>query len=572
MNDDKDINNIVERFGISGTMPLNAEVFIEEEVIKTIVQFECKYPYKEWGMFLIGSICKDPITNKPIAYVYAVYYEEKFGTHSSFVFDIDYTMNCVKAVKREFIGFHIIGNAHSHGQHPAYWSHVDEEMMRQSRDNSLYLVISPKYGTYKAILKDDEFNFYDCNIHVVKSNQTDELFSKTAMQKENNIIIDDKGIKCQSFRKEPHYTDVQKEEFTKRFLHSIEDIQNKKVLIVGAGTIGNLLVQNAINCGVGNISIVDIDTYEYMNRPRSCMIDETSLRKPKAIELARVAAEHSSFPIEVTGINTDICNLGWGFFKQFDLVISPVDSMSIRQYIDRGCKLYKIPHITCGTNVLEETNEFTGNVISFPADAVVDLEYIWGTGYRSKLEERRSCSDYKEEVQAQVISFSAQIAGMTWGLAMKYLQGKMEDNSTVWKYVLNEIGNGYEHDKVALRTYKYGYMPENAASELYEVFDPKKEIYKLTFNRNRPKRELWDELREVFQDDSFSYNLDLEWSLNIPVAYANTGACANIEVHSACGIDPIIKKLPKQHVYLVKGEEKELLIEITFVDKDEMDF
>lgn len=174
-----------------------------------------------------------------------------------------------------------------------------------------------------------------------------------------------------------------------------------------------------MNSGVNDITIVDMDAYEYWNLPRSSMVNETSLRRPKALELAKAAAEKSCFSINVTGINANICDLGWGFFEQFDLVLSPVDSAAVRHYIDRGCKLYHIPHITCGTGTIGD--QFTGNVVSFPADSVVDLEYVWGNGYRQTLEERRSCSDIPDETQAQVMGFSAQIAGMTMDLALNYL-------------------------------------------------------------------------------------------------------------------------------------------------------
>ena len=69
-----------------------------------------------------------------------------------------------------------------------------------------------------------------------------------------------------------------------------------------------------MNSGVNDITIVDMDAYEYWNLPRSSMVNETSLRRPKALELAKAAAEKSCFSINVTGINANICDLGWGFF------------------------------------------------------------------------------------------------------------------------------------------------------------------------------------------------------------------------------------------------------------------
>lgn len=308
-----------------------------------------------------------------------------------------------------------------------------------------------------------------------------------------------------------------------------------------------------------------MDAYEYWNLPRSSMVDETSLRHPKALELARAAAERSCFSISVTGINADICNLGWGFFEQFDLVLSPVDSAAVRQYIDRGCKLYHIPHITCGTGTIGD--QFTGNVVSFPADSVVDLEYVWGNGYRQTLEERRSCSDIPDETQAQVMGFSAQIAGMTMDLALKYLLGKTEDVKTAWKYILNSVGNGFVRDKAALRTFKYGKLPSEIKSELFDALVEAEVIHRIDFDRTHPKHELWEKMNAVFQEDIPSYRLDLEWSLNIPVAYRSTDAYAKIEVPEGCGMDPVLWELPKEHIYLVEGDEHDYLIKLCFTDK-----
>lgn len=49
----------------------------------------------------------------------------------------------------------------------------------------------------------------------------------------------------------------------------------------------------AMDSGVSDITIVDMDAYEYWNLPGSSMVNESSLRRPKALELAKAAAERS---------------------------------------------------------------------------------------------------------------------------------------------------------------------------------------------------------------------------------------------------------------------------------------
>lgn len=544
----------------------NADVIIDKIAISKINRMIYRDPMHECGGILLGNVSQDAVTGKYMAHICDLYEEERIGTSSTFEFPTDYLMNAVKYVKKNCPSMHIIGNIHSHAQYQAFWSKVDHEMMLQSRDNSFYMVVSPRYGTWKAIFKDMDFMFYECDISIADTKSCEHMFTKCVTQTDEEYIAGGKNVKKSTFHTTRNYTDIQRSEFDKRFLHSIHELEGKKVLIVGAGTIGNLLVEYAMNSGISDITIVDMDAYEYWNLPRSSMINESSLRKPKALELAKATAERSCFSINVTGINANICDLGWGFFKQFDLVLSPVDSAAIRQYIDRGCKLYHIPHITCGTGTIGD--QFTGNVVSFPKDSIVDLEYVWGNGYRQTLEERRSCSDIPEETQAQVMGFSAQIAGLTMDLALKYLLGKGEDVKTAWKYILNSVGNGFVRDKAALRTFKYGKLPAEIKSELFDVLSEAKIIQHIEFDRTHPKHELWEKMNAIFCENIPSYRLDLEWSLIIPVAYRSTNAYAKIEVPEGCGVDPILLQLPKEHIYLVEGDEQDYLVKICFTDKE----
>ena len=164
------------------------------------------------------------------------------------------------------------------------------------------------------------------------------------------------------------------------------------------------------------------------------------------------------------------------------------------------------------------------------------------------------------------MGFSSQIAGMTMDIALKYLLGKMKEPAVTTKYILNAIGNGLTRDKVALRPFKYGQLPAGVYSELFSVFAPTLGVPTVTFDRNRPKHELWEQLNRMFKEDIPSYRLDLEWSLNIPVAYRSIGACAKLEVAMNSGVDPTLKDLPPNHMYLVEGDEKDYLVEIVFED------
>ncbi len=542
----------------------SADVLITRKAINKISCMIHRDPYHECGGTLIGNFSQDEKTRKYTVLVEDVYYEDQCGTAAGFEFDIDFKSRCGTYIRKNYKDYHWVGDVHSHAQFDAFFSGQDEYTQVDGRFNYLYMVVSPRTGRWAVRYKDNDHKFHECNVRIVNDGLDETTFRKTIEHTKKETVLNGRKSQIHTFRTMRFYSETQQKEFDKRFLHSITELKGKKVLIVGAGTIGNLLAEYAMNSGISDLVIVDMDAYQYWNLPRSSMVGEDALGKPKALELAKAVAEKSSFPIKVTGINADICDLGWGFLKDFDIVLSPVDSAAVRQYIDRGCKLYKVPHITCGTGIVD--GDFTGNIIVFPADAPVDLEYVWGTGYREKLKERRSCSDIAEETQAQVMGFSSQIAGMTMDIALKYLLGKMNEHAVTTKYILNAIGNGFIRDKVALRPFKYGQLPSGINSELFSVFSPSLDIPTVTFDRNRPKHELWEQLNEMFKEDIPSYRLDLEWSLNIPVAYRSIGACAKLEVAMNSGVDSTLKDLPPKHVYLVEGDENDYLVEIVFDD------
>ena len=93
-------------------------------------------------------------------------------------------------------------------------------------------------------------------------------------------------------------------------------------------------------------------------------------------------------------------------------------------------------------------------------------------------------------------------------------------------------------------------------------------IHRIEFDRTHPKHELWEKMNAVFQEDIPSYRLDLEWSLNIPVAYRSTDAYAKIEVPEGCGVDTVLLQLPKEHIYLVEGDEHDYLVKLSFTDEE----
>ena len=70
-----------------------------------------------------------------------------------------------------------------------------------------------------------------------------------------------------------------KEVFDLLSWYRMDTVKNAKVMVVGAGALGNEVLKNLALFGVGNIYIVDFDTIEYSNLTRSVLFREDDADK-----------------------------------------------------------------------------------------------------------------------------------------------------------------------------------------------------------------------------------------------------------------------------------------------------
>ena len=544
---------------------MEVNVIIEQSVINKINTAIYRFQNMETGGQLIGSIGKDAITGSYTVYVADLYHEiSQVGTGSGFTFLPSYQSNAYFWCDKTYGGkLHIIGNFHSHANFPAFWSKTDDTMMRQLKGEALYIVASPSEGSWLFRFKDDEFDFSDdCRVTIAGGGSVDtaigkELIESPYTRPEGSAVVQYTAI--------PHYTVGQTKDLAKRFDYTVDALHDKRVLVVGCGTIGNLMLESLVLSGVGRITIVDTDTYQIANLPRNPLVGRGALGKPKAFALAKAAAEKACFPLTITGIKADICKLGFGFLESFDLVVSVVDSMAVRQYVDRGCKVYKTAHISAGTGLLQ--SGFFGNVMFSPPGTHIDYAQMFGSDWRAHEEKKRSCAEYEDTTQPQVLAFSSRIAGLASDLALKWLLGRMADKKSVRKYVLKSAGEAVETDAASFQLVTYR-EPSEAAETRSELFSRlgKLPTHFIRFDRREPKSGLYRLFRREFGDESESYQLDLEGlAMVLPVVYCNQSV-ASVNVCDVDIVDEVLFRLPPRHVYSVFTEDSEYLVELTFAD------
>ena len=116
-----------------------------------------------------------------------------------------------------------------------------------------------------------------------------------------------------------------------------EKVQDAKVMVIGAGALGNEVIKNLALMGVGNLFIVDFDKIEAANLSRSVLFRETDNNRSKA-EVAAARAKSVNPQVHVQYLNGDVTTqLGLGIFRRMDAVIGCLDNREARLAVNRFC-------------------------------------------------------------------------------------------------------------------------------------------------------------------------------------------------------------------------------------------
>jgi len=105
-----------------------------------------------------------------------------------------------------------------------------------------------------------------------------------------------------------------------------------KVLVVGAGALGNEIVKNLVLVGVGNITIVDMDIIEHTNLARCVFFRREDELKLKAEVLSR-EAERMNPDVTSNFYTCPIHLLVDVFLLDFSLIISGLDNREARVWL-----------------------------------------------------------------------------------------------------------------------------------------------------------------------------------------------------------------------------------------------
>lgn len=116
---------------------------------------------------------------------------------------------------------------------------------------------------------------------------------------------------------------------------------NARILVVGAGALGNEVLKNLALLGVGNILVIDFDTIEDSNLSRSVLFRSADAQEGASkarIAAARTKQLNPNPNAVVKALHQDVVwELGMGIFRRVDVVLGCLDNIEARIALNRNC-------------------------------------------------------------------------------------------------------------------------------------------------------------------------------------------------------------------------------------------
>ncbi len=124
-----------------------------------------------------------------------------------------------------------------------------------------------------------------------------------------------------------------------------QKLLNAKVLVIGAGGLGNAILPYLTAAGIGHIGIIDGDRVEESNLQRQVLFTENSVGELKTEILAsHLGSLNSKSDIKIYKEFLDAKN-AVSIIGNYDVVVDATDSVSIRYLINDACILANKPFV-----------------------------------------------------------------------------------------------------------------------------------------------------------------------------------------------------------------------------------
>jgi len=223
-------------------------------------------------------------------------------------------------------------------------------------------------------------------------------------------------------------------------------LQKARVLVIGAGALGNEVLKNFALLGLRNVVVADMDRIEKSNLARSVLFRESDEGVPKAECAARRMKEICPEVNPIALVGNVLADIGLGYFRWAEVVVGALDNREARVFVNSVCARVGRPWIDGGIEVLH------GIVRGFAPPQTACYECTMSQADWKQINQRRSCSLLARRAIANrgtptTPTTASVIGGMQTQEAIKLLHG-LETLS----------GQGFFFDGLAHNSYPIQYQ------------------------------------------------------------------------------------------------------------------
>jgi adenylyltransferase/sulfurtransferase len=238
-----------------------------------------------------------------------------------------------------------------------------------------------------------------------------------------------------------------------------ERLRNARVLVIGAGALGNEILKNLALLGVGNVLVADLDRVANSNLSRSVLFREQDCGRPK-VEVAAEGAGRIYPDMHIQPWNGNIVyDLGLGVYRWADVILAGLDNREARVAINQAAAKLGKSWIDGATERLDGVARvFTP--ASGPCYECTMSDVDW-----KMLEARRSCALLSREAMEEgkvptTPTTASVVAGIQVQEAVKMLHGLETLN-----------GQGFVFDGLRHQSYLVTYTKMNDCPS-HDTLDP----------------------------------------------------------------------------------------------------
>jgi molybdopterin/thiamine biosynthesis adenylyltransferase len=251
-------------------------------------------------------------------------------------------------------------------------------------------------------------------------------------------------------------------------------IQRSKVLVVGAGALGNEVVKNLALVGVGTIEVCDMDSIENSNLSRCVFFRESDIGLKKAAVLAGRASEIYE-EVNVSSHEMPIQRLGVAYLRKFDIVIGALDNREARAWVNQACR-------KLGKTWIDGAIEgLRGLVRGFSPESACYECTLTEADFK-QMSHRRSCAllspdDLLEGKTPTNATTASVVAGVQVQEAIKFLSNGLPGltlQGKAWMFTGDSMDSyqvGYQADDFCMAHDAYSEFHELAAESLADLVD-----------------------------------------------------------------------------------------------------